>query len=151
MPSFCAFCLLCLRPPSSLLPFRLHMALFKLLVHFGKRNFVDFASSGEIETKLRNIYSKPMPPCETLSYRVHESKDEHFITQKDIQPSQTCSGGFIKTQLRAIRCCFFAIGEYNLIKFNLFAQRHKYDHLDRPRGAGIRRLTGREEKQSSAN
>ena len=85
------------------------------------------------------------------AYRVYGSKDEHCITQKDTQPSQTCSGGFIKTQLRAIRCCFFAIGEYNLIKFNLFAQRHKYDHLDRPRGAGIRRLTGREEKQSSAN
>jgi len=31
------------------------------------------------------------------------------------QPSQTCSGGFIKTQLYAICCCFFAIGEYNLI------------------------------------
>ena len=34
---------------------------------------------------------------------------------KDAQPIQTCSGGFIKTQLHAIRCCFFAIGEHNLI------------------------------------
>jgi hypothetical protein len=48
-------------------------------------------------------------------YRVHESKDEYFNAQKDPQPSQTCSGGFIKTQLYAFCCCFFAIGEYNLI------------------------------------
>jgi hypothetical protein len=40
-----------------------------------------------------------------------ESKDEHCITQKDTQPSQTCSGGFIKTQLCAICCCFFSVGE----------------------------------------
>jgi hypothetical protein len=51
-----------------------------------------------------------------LIYRVHESKDEYCIAQKDTQPSQTCSGGFIKTQLYAICCCFFAIGEYNLIQ-----------------------------------
>jgi len=44
-----------------------------------------------------------------------ESKDEYCIAQKDTQPSQTCSGGFIKTQLYAICCCYFAIGEYNLI------------------------------------
>jgi len=43
------------------------------------------------------------------------SKDEHCITQKDTQPSQACSGGFIKTQLYAICCCLFAIEEYNLI------------------------------------
>ena len=51
----------------------------------------------------------------TRSYGVHESKDEYCIAQKDTQPSQTCSGGFIKTQLYAICCCFFAIGEYILI------------------------------------
>jgi hypothetical protein len=45
-----------------------------------------------------------------------KSKDGHCITQKDTQPSQTCSGGFIKTQLYAICCCFFAIGEYNPIQ-----------------------------------
>ena len=49
------------------------------------------------------------------AYRVHASKDEHCITQKDTQPRQTCSGGFIKTQLYVICCCFFAIGEYDLI------------------------------------
>ena len=37
---------------------------------------------------------------------------------KDTQPSQTCSGGFIKTQLYATCCCFFAIGEYILILSN---------------------------------
>ena len=42
-------------------------------------------------------------------------KTEYCIAQKDTQPSQTCSGGFIKTQLYAICCCFFAIGEYNRI------------------------------------
>jgi len=61
------------------------------------------------------MYSKPMPPSENGSYRVHESNDEHYITQKGTQPSQTCSGVFIKTQLCAIYCCFFAIGEYNII------------------------------------
>ena len=49
-----------------------------------------------------------------LILQVHESKGEHCITQKDTQPSQTCTGGFIKTQLYAICCCFFAIGEYIL-------------------------------------
>jgi len=44
-----------------------------------------------------------------------ESKDEQCITQKGTQPSQTCSEGFIKTQPYAICCCFFPIGEYNLI------------------------------------
>jgi len=38
-----------------------------------------------------------------------------FFSRLDAQPSQTCSGGFIKTQLYAICCYFFAIGEYNLI------------------------------------
>jgi hypothetical protein len=36
----------------------------------------------------------------------------------DTQPSQTCSGGFIKTELYAACCCFFAIEEYNQIKSN---------------------------------
>ena len=45
----------------------------------------------------------------------YDTKDEHSITQKDTQPSQTCSGGFTKTQLYAVCCCFFAIGECNLI------------------------------------
>ena len=60
-----------------------------------------------------------MPSSESWPYRVHESKDEHCITQKDTQPSQTCPGGLIKTHLCAICCCFFAIGEYNLIQSNL--------------------------------
>ena len=47
-----------------------------------------------------------------------ESKDEHCITQKGTQPSQTGSEGFIKTQPYAICCCFFAIGECNLINSN---------------------------------
>ena len=50
--------------------------------------------------------------CDYTFQMVHESKDEHCITQKDTQPSQTCSGGFIKTQLCAICWCFFAIKEY---------------------------------------
>jgi len=44
-----------------------------------------------------------------------QGKDEHLITQKDTQPSQTCSGGYIKTQLYTVCCCFFAVGEYSLI------------------------------------
>ena len=45
-------------------------------------------------------YSKPMPPSDPK--RFHGSKDENYITQKDTQPSQTCSGGFIKTKLYAV-------------------------------------------------
>ena len=59
-------------------------------------------------------FTKPMPPSENWSYRIRGSKDEHCITQKDTQPSQTCSRGFIKTQLYATCCYFFAIGEYKV-------------------------------------
>ena len=58
-------------------------------------------------------YSKPMPPSDPK--RFHGSKDENYITQKDTQPSQTCSGGFIRINFYAICFCFFAIREYNLI------------------------------------
>ena len=79
-------------------------------------NFKEWRAVAEDRSEWRSrTYSKPLPPSENSSYRVHESKDEHCITQKDTQPRQTCSGGFIKTQLYAICCCFFAIGEYNLI------------------------------------
>ena len=47
-------------------------------------------------------HSRPMPPSKNGSCRVHGSKDQHCITQKDTQPSQTCSGEFIKTQLYAL-------------------------------------------------
>jgi hypothetical protein len=53
------------------------------------------------------MYSKPMPPSENWSYRVQKSKGEHFISQKDTQPSQTCSGGFVNLQLFANCWCFF--------------------------------------------
>ena len=56
-----------------------------------------------------------VPGVKNLFLRVHVSKDGRSITQRDTQPNQTCSGGFIKTQPYAICCCFFAIGEYNLI------------------------------------
>ena len=49
---------------------------------------------------------------------IYESKDEHHIAQKDTQSSQTRSEEFIKTQLYALCCCFYAIGdigEYNPI------------------------------------
>ena len=45
-------------------------------------------------------YSKPMPPSDPK--RFHGSKDENYITQKDTQPSQTCSGGFIRINFYAI-------------------------------------------------
>ena len=55
------------------------------------------------------------------------------------QPSQTCSGGFIKTQLYAICCCFFAIGEYNLttqrqrltyeVSLKVYTERHAALHF----------------------
>ena len=72
-------------------------------------NFKEWRAIAEdrSEWSLRT-YSKPMPPSENWPYRVHESKDEHCITQKGTQPCQTCSGGFIKTQLYASCCCFFS-------------------------------------------
>jgi hypothetical protein len=79
-------------------------------------NFKEWRAIAEDRSEWRSrTYSEPMPPSEYLSYRVHESKDEYYIAQKDTQLSQTGSGGFIKTQLYAICCCFFSIGEYNLI------------------------------------
>jgi len=47
--------------------------------------------------------------------RVRELRDILRVLSDCTQPSQTCSGGFIKTKLYAICCCFFAIGESNLI------------------------------------
>ena len=61
-------------------------------------NFKEWRAIAEDWSEWRSrTYSKPMPLSENWSYRVHESKDEHCITQKDTQPSQTCSGGFINT------------------------------------------------------
>ena len=64
-------------------------------------------AEGRSEWRSRT-YSKPMPPSENWSCRVHESKDEHCITQNGTQPSQTCSGGMIDTQLCVFCCCIFA-------------------------------------------
>ena len=50
-----------------------------------------------------------MPPAENWSYGVHESKDEYCIAQKDTQPSQTCSGGFINAHFFAI--CYLLVFE----------------------------------------
>jgi hypothetical protein len=47
-----------------------------------------------------------------------------IFTQKDTQPSQTCSGGFIKTQLEAIGCCFFAIRSI-ILKWGLPTTHHQ--------------------------
>jgi tRNA/tmRNA/rRNA uracil-C5-methylase (TrmA/RlmC/RlmD family) len=44
--------------------------------------------------------------------RVRGSKDEHFITQKDNQPSQTC---VLEDSSNIQTLSFFAIGEYNPI------------------------------------
>jgi len=63
-------------------------------------NFKEWRAIAEDRSEWRSrTYSKPVPPSENWSYRVHESKDEHCITQKGTQPSQTCSGWFIKTML----------------------------------------------------
>ena len=65
-------------------------------------NFKEWRTIAEDRTEWRSwTYSKPMPSSENWSYRDHESKDEHCITQKDTQYT--------------ICCCFFAIGEYILI------------------------------------
>ena len=50
-----------------------------------------------------------MPPSENSPYSIHGSKDEHRITQKDTQPSQTCSGGFINAHFFAI--CYLLVFE----------------------------------------
>ena len=55
------------------------------------------------------------PEDRQVELQTHINLSEHCITQKDTQPSQTSSGGFIKTQLYAICCRFFAIGEYIII------------------------------------
>ena len=62
-------------------------------------NFKEWRAIAEDRSEWRSrTYSKPMPPSENWSYGVHESKDEYCIAQKDTQPSQTCSGGFIKIE-----------------------------------------------------
>jgi len=61
-------------------------------------NFKVWRAIAEDRSEWRSrTYSRPTPPSENWSYRVHESKDVHCISQKDTQPSQTCSGGFINT------------------------------------------------------
>ena len=69
-----------------------------LPVNFKERRAI---ADGRSEWRSRT-YSKPGPPSENCSYRIS--------SQKDTQPSQTCSGGFNNTQLSAICYCFFATG-----------------------------------------
>ena len=54
-------------------------------------NFKEWRAIAEARSVRRSqTYSRPMPPSENCPCRVHESKDEHCITQKDTQPSQAC-------------------------------------------------------------
>jgi hypothetical protein len=53
-------------------------------------NLKEWRAIAEDRSEWRSrTYSEPMPPSENWSYSVHESKDEHCITQKVNQPSQT--------------------------------------------------------------
>ena len=54
-----------------------------------------------------------MPPPEDWSYRVSESKDEHCITQKDTQPSQTCPGGLSKRSFMLFVVVSLQLGSVN--------------------------------------
>ena len=83
--------------------------------------FMGFAAIARSETS-RELKTRPRSAPKALAVffiRAPTSKDEHCITQKESQPSQTCSGGFINAQLYVIRCCLFAIGEYNQIELEL--------------------------------
>ena len=82
-------------------------------------NFKEWRAIAEDMSEWRwRTQSKHIPPSETWTFRVRESKDKHYNTQKAIQLSQTCSGGITNTQLSAICWRFFALGEYNRIESN---------------------------------
>jgi hypothetical protein len=83
---------------------------FAFFLKYGAR-FKRFRFLSSIQGRVRGAIEgslKPMPPFMRVKMGIAQRK-------KDTQPSQTCSGGFVKTQLYAICRCFFAIGECNLI------------------------------------
>ena len=76
-------------------------------------NFKEWRAIAEARSVRRSqTYSRPMPPSENCPCRVHESKDEHCITQMDTQPSQTCSKGYIFLLLYATVEFLCIFGEY---------------------------------------